>query len=81
MLADTVGASTGAPTLRLSTSISPADRRKNVRVRGSRMSSVVPEEGGSGSPVQNVSGGPEIRGAGAFASSHRASSSVPFRQA
>ena len=81
MLADTVGASTGAPTLRLSTSISPSDRRKKVRVRGSRMSSAVPEEEGSGSLVQKVSGGPEIRGAGALASSHSASSSVALRQA
>jgi hypothetical protein len=64
-----------------SSSISPSDRRKNVRVRGSRMSGADPGEGGSGSPVQNVSGDPEIRGAGAFASSQSASSSAPFRQA
>ena len=65
MLAETVGASTRAPIFRWSRSMSSDARRKNVLVRGSRISGAGAwPTAGAGSPVQKLSGGPVTLGVG-----------------
>ena len=56
MLAETVGAVTREPALRVSTSMSSAERWKKLRLRGSRRSSSSGSSSGA-APRKNVSGG------------------------
>ena len=82
MLADTVGASTAAPSLRLSTSIWPGASRKNVRVRGSRTSSSAGAPA-CGAPREERVGGwaGSVRGCGRPSRASGHPSPGPARQA